>query len=151
MANSLNEISSCHVLHALLVSCGECNRNLQSQLALHEESATASRRELEERVSSIQSTCEGLRLEAREAQDAQKMATELAASQLQRCQQVQEELNDARQTAKLLAQEKGEELSRPGTLEAKLENVTDKYDTLKRRYVEAGRKASTAVIAVVSC
>lgn len=141
------------MLCALRVTCSvsfcECNCNLQTQLALQEESAAAFQRELQEQVSSIGSKCEGLRLETREAQDAQKRATELAASGLQRCQRVEEELYDARQTANLLAQEKEEEHSRLGTLEANLGNVTDKYNTLKRRYVEAGRKASDVVIAVV--
>lgn len=116
---------------------------LQAQISYDKESAAVSARQLEEKLSRSNTAQEGLAARLHEA-EAVKLAAELKAAELlRRSSKVEVELSEALSATNKALEESLGERARVEAMQGDLANLREKYSTLKRRYVDAGRKVSS--------
>lgn len=117
----------------------------QAQLSYDKESAAVSARELEEKLSRSNTAQEGLAAKLHEAEAARLAAELKAAELLRRSSQVEVDLSEALSATDKALEESLGERARVEAMLGDLANLREKYSTLKRRYVDAGRKVNSGV------
>lgn len=108
-----------------------------------------SARELEEKLSRSNIAQEGLAARINEAETARLAAELKAAELLRRSSQMEVDLSEALSATDKALEESLAERARVEGMQGDLANLREKYSTLKRRYVDAGRKVSGEVGVVV--
>lgn len=117
----------------------------QAQISYDKETAAVSVRELEEKISRSNTAQEALAARVHEA-EAARLAAELKATELlRRSSQLEAELSEALSATDKALEESQSERARVEALQGDLANLREKYSTLKRRYVDAGRKVRSGV------
>lgn len=112
----------------------------QAQASTKENAAAASARELEEKVARLISVQEDLEKKVRNA-DTIKVAAEVKVSELLRKSlSIEVELSEVRREMEGALEKSRAERVRVETAQADLASLREKFSTLKRRYVDAGRK-----------
>ena len=99
-----------------------------------------SARELEEKLSRSSTAQEGLAARVQQAEAAKLTAERKAAEVLRRSSEMEVELSEALSAADKALDQSLTERARVEAMQGDLANLREKYSTLKRRYVDAGRK-----------
>lgn len=107
-----------------------------------------SARELEEKLSRSKTAQEGLAARIHEAETARLAAELKAAELLRRSSQVEVELSEALSATDKALEESLAERARVEAMQGDLANLREKYSTLKRRYLDAGRKVCSGVAVI---
>lgn len=144
--------ATCHSVgsHTILTSHSAPEHTLtlalpQAQISYDKDAAAVSARELEEKISRSNTAQESLAARIREA-EAARVAAELKAGELLRRSSLMEsELSEALEATDKALEESLAERARVEAMQGDLATLRDKYSTLKRRYVDAGRKVRSGV------
>lgn len=117
----------------------------QAQISYDKDAAAVSARELEEKLSRSNIAQEGLAARIQQAEAARLSAELKAAELLRRSSEMEVELSEALSATDKALGESLTERARVEAMQGDLANLREKYSTLKRRYVDAGRKVRSGV------
>lgn len=117
-----------------------CFVDQQAQISHDEQSASASARELEKKISLSTIANQRLGASLQQAEAAKLQAQEKGAELSLETARIEAEVSEARLSMAAALEELQTEKERGGTLQADLTALREKYSALKRRFVDAGRK-----------
>ncbi|CAM9982948.1 unnamed protein product [Ectocarpus sp. 13 AM-2016] len=144
--NAKLEVALCENAEALAtaesarIAAAAAVSRLQAQISYDQETAKASARDLEEKISLSTIAYQGLEKSLQQAQEAKRQAEAKGEGLVRESARTDKELREARLAMSRALEEARAEKERREALQADLTALREKYSALKRRFVDAGRK-----------